>query len=294
MQSKVLILGSINVDITVRVTKLPMPGETVHGSDPVNLPGGKGGNQAVAVAGAGATAVMVGAVGEDEIGADALRSLTRRGVDISQVSIVSGTTGIASIYVEDSGENTIVVSPGANAHVTPENAELAISEIFANAHPLVLAQMELPLATVGHAAKLVNELGGRFILNLAPAIKPSDTLLAACDPIIVNEYEAQIVTGLMVESIEDAKKAALEICRTAKSSVVTLGGLGAVVAQGDTAHHYPAEQVNVVDTTGAGDAFVGALTASLAAGTDLSLAVEAGISAGAKAVQHFGAQPPLN
>jgi ribokinase len=152
--------------------------------------------------------------------------------------------------------------------------------------------MELPLETVSHAAAITAELGGRFVLNLAPSRAIEDTLLAVCDPVIVNESEASALVGRNVDSLETARVAVMEIAQVAKSAVITLGADGAVFATQDDVNYLPAEKVRVVDTTGAGDAFVGALAASLARGADLNSAVASGIAAGTIAVQHFGAQAP--
>jgi ribokinase len=271
---------------------LPKPGETVHGSDVVNLSGGKGANQAVSVAANNAKAVMIGAVGTDDYAVFAKQTLIEQGVEISNVISKNASTGVAFIFVEDSGENLIVVSPGANAALSPADAEQRIRESSKLDPPIVLTQMELPLETVSHAAAITAELGGRFVLNLAPSRAIEDTLLAVCDPVIVNESEASALVGRNVDSLETARVAVMEIAQVAKSAVITLGADGAVFATQDDVNYLPAEKVRVVDTTGAGDAFVGALAASLARGADLNSAVASGIAAGTIAVQHFGAQAP--
>lgn len=292
-QRNVLVVGSINVDCTVKVSVLPSPGETIHGSEPQFLPGGKGGNQAVSVVGNNAPAIMIGAVGTDEHGLNAMQSLHEYGVDTYGIAQKSGATGTAFIFVEDAGENLIVVTAGANELVTTQEVAEKIQE-FGGEQPVVLAQLELPLSAVEQAAASTQELNGRFILNLAPAAKISNALLVKCDPIIVNESEAELLTGKTIESIEDAKALVVEIAKQAKSAVITLGADGAVFADqtNSVATHLPSEKVEVVDTTGAGDAFVGALAAAFSRGEELAAAVTAGLKAGAKAVQHFGAQPP--
>lgn len=292
-QRKVLVVGSINVDCTVKVSELPKRGETIHGAEPIFLPGGKGGNQAISVVSNGATAIMIGAVGTDEHGINAMHSLHESQVETYAIAQKDGATGTAYIFVEDAGENLIVVTAGANAQVTAQEVAEKISE-FGGEQPVVLAQLELPLATVEQAALSAHKLNGRFILNLAPAQKISNELLAKCDPIIVNESEAELLTGTAIKSMDDAKNLVAELAKQARSAVITLGADGAVYSDGSAtgATHLPSEKVVVVDTTGAGDAFVGALAAAFSRGENLGEAVQAGLKAGAKAVQHFGAQAP--
>jgi ribokinase len=289
----VLIVGSINVDCTVNVSQLPKPGETVHGTDAVYLPGGKGGNQAVAVAQAGSKAIMIGAVGSDTHGTHALESLKGYGVETAGVLEKPGATGTAFIFVEDSSENLIVVTPGANSMVSPKDAAQAIQKFAQGSAPIVLAQLELPIQTVEQAAKTTAELGGRFILNLAPAGAISIELLATCDPIVVNESEAAFLLGREITDLPQALVAAEDLAKRAKSVVITLGAQGAVYLSGEVqAKHVPTKKVEAVDTTGAGDAFLGAMTGALGRGSGLGEAVEVGILAGTAAVLHFGAQPP--
>jgi len=296
-QKSVLVVGSINVDCTVNVRHLPKPGETIHGTDAVYLPGGKGGNQAVSVAAAGTKVVMIGAVGTDSHGIAALQSLKSYGVDTAGVLKKPGATGTAFIFVEASGENLIVVTPGANSLVSPSDADTLIREFTKDAPPIVLAQLELPIQTVEQAARITESLEGRFILNLAPAVAISSEMLAVCDPIVLNEPEAAFLLGREITSITEALHAAQELLKRAKSVVITLGSKGAVYAQIDESgrtesKHFETKKVKAVDTTGAGDAFVGAMTAALARGSKLGEAVELGILAGTAAVLHVGAQPP--
>lgn len=291
MSVKVLVVGSINVDLTIKVAHLPAPGETIHGSEPQFLPGGKGGNQAVSVAASGAEVMIIGAVGEDGHGAEALVSLKLQNVDTQGVDVKSSATGTAFIFIEGSGENLIVVTAGANSLVTPTDVEAKIKALGGE-NPVVLCQLELPIESVEQAARVADELDGRFILNLAPAAKISDYLMGQCNPLIVNETEAMFLTGQRIANIDDALKAVQELAGLTKSAVITLGGDGAVWSDGQVANHKPSEKVQVVDTTGAGDAFVGALAAAFSQGKDLAQAVADGLTAGAKTVQHFGAQPP--
>jgi ribokinase len=294
-QQSVLVVGSINIDCTVAVKKLPMPRETIHGNDAIYRSGGKGGNQAVALVAANSAAIMIGAVGNDAQGVQAISSLQSHGVSTLGVSQMQDSTGTAFIFVEESGENLIVVTPGANALVSADDVENRIRQFSRAASPVVLAQMELPMQTVERAAFITQELGGRFVLNLAPAVEISEQLLACCNPIILNEPEAEFLLGRKINGKQGALEALGELSKRVKSAVITLGSEGAVYFDGNAgtgqSGYAPAQKVDVVDTTGAGDAFVGSLVAALSQGSTMGMAVEIGISAGSAAVQYFGAQP---
>ncbi len=269
---RVMVLGSLNVDQVVRVPRHPQPGETLIGSDPERRWGGKGANQAVAAADAGGEVAMVGAVGDDADGSAYRARLADRGIDVSGlVTVDDATTGLAIIAVDDDGENTIIVAPGANARVT--DAHLDPLDALATGDVL-LASLELPLDTVAAGVRRAHAAGARVVLNLAPfAALPAD-VLALADPVVVNEHEA----GLLRESGTPAPA----------SLLVTLGAEGAV--WGDV--EVPASHVSrVVDTTGAGDAFCGALASALAAGADREGALVVAADAAAVVVQRQGAQP---
>jgi ribokinase len=297
LQREVLVVGSVNVDCTVNVKTLPKAGETIHGTDAVYLPGGKGGNQAVAVAQAKSAVSFISGVGDDAYAEQALSSLKAFGVNTSGVLRKQGPTGTAFIFVEESGENLIVVTPGANALVTPEDIKTQMQKLAPDSAPIVLAQLELPLESVAEAAAITEAKGGRFVLNLAPAVKIPTEMLAVCDPIVVNEYEAAFLLGRPISNTQDALSAVIDLAKLAKSAVITLGGDGAVFAEGAGDHsgkseHLPAKKVTPVDTTGAGDAFLGALTVALSKNSSLKEAVAEGLIAGTAAVLYFGAQPP--
>ena len=295
LQREVLVVGSINIDCTINVRNLPNPGETIHGTDAIYLPGGKGGNQAVAASRSNAAVKIIGAVGKDSHGDNALSSLEYFGVDTSLVLRKDVPTGVAFILVEESGENTIISTAGANALVSPADVKNQMQYLAKDSEPLVLAQCELPLETVEATALLTTSLKGRFVLNLAPAVKISAELLSVCDPIVVNESEAAFMLGREITSVKQALVAVTELAKVAKSAVITLGGDGAVLAEGSVEEesiHLPAEKVQPVDTTGAGDAFLGALVVALSKNSTLSQGVSAGLIAGTAAVMHFGAQPP--
>ncbi len=301
MTASLIVLGSANTDYTVLVERHPLPGETLLGDELVVATGGKGANQALAAARAGAMPVFLGAVGDDGNGRSMLDALGTGGVDVSSVAVVDDApTGIALITVSRDGENTIVVAAGANARVNAHEVEAAIRAI-AGPGTVLLAQLEIPLPAVRIAAETIDELGGRTVLNLSPSRAVPDELLALCDPLIVNESEAHDLTGLPVDSVGDAATVATALLDRCRSVVITLGGDGAVFASATESGHLPAPSVTVVDTTGAGDAFAGAVAAELAeqglagggdGAASLRTAVERGVAAGAAAVQWLGAQPP--
>jgi len=296
--AQVVVVGSINADLISRVAVHPTPGETVLGSDLVTLPGGKGANQAVAAACCGATVAMVGAIGNDEFSGPATSGLRKAGVDLRAVDQVPGSTGIAIITVSEAGENTIVVVPGANHEVTADRVA-ARADLIRNAN-VVVVQGEIPLPTVAETARIANSGPGRFLLNLAPVIPVDAATIRAARPLVVNEHEAlgalKILSGAAGKSPDDYQEIARALVAAGVPEVIiTLGGDGALVAQqgndGVQLLPVPAPKVDPVDTTGAGDAFVGALAARLAAGDSLEDATKYAVRVGAFAVTGRGAQP---
>ena len=270
---RVFVLGSLNVDLVTRVERLPKPGETVLGSDLERWAGGKGANQAVAAAAAGARVVMVGRVGSDEAGYAYTARLSALGIDIAAVGVEPDSlTGHAFITVDEMGENSIVVVAGANAALSLDDLAPLDS---VGPGDIVLLQLEAPLMVVAAAARRGAARGARVILNLAPyAALPADAV-ALADPLVVNEHEA-----LMLADSESVPA----------SLVVTFGAAGAAW-DGDQMTGPLVEGSDVLDTTGAGDAFCGALAAALATGKGRPEALEAALAAGANAVRHLGAQP---
>lgn len=287
-----IVLGSVNRDYTVLVERHPLPGETVLGRSLTVATGGKGANQASAGARAGANTVFVGAVGRDSVGDDVLADLKARGVDTSRVVRADEPTGVALITVSHDGENSIVVAAGANSTLDADATAAAIAEL-AEADTVLLAQLEIPVEVVTAAVFALQPVGARFALNLSPSRYVSPKLLGFADPLILNETEASDLAGSAIDGPADAESVARRLLETSRSVVITLGGDGVIVADASGVTHLEAERVTVVDTTGAGDAFAGALAASLAGGSSLLDGVRAGIAAGAAAVQHLGAQPPL-
>jgi len=285
----ITVFGSINTDLVTRVAAIPKPGETVHGTDYALIPGGKGANQALAARRAGAKVRMVGAVGDDEMGRVALRELQAEGVDLAAVMQRKGTTGVAIIAVDKSGENVIILSPGANASV---NSGQLDALPFKSGDTLLL-QMEVPLAETRAAAAKARKAGARVILSLAPFVPVAESDLAAVDLLIVNEHEAAALIshfGLADASNADAVVIALA-ARLGKTVIATLGPDGAVASSGKTAITVPAIPVTPVDTTGAGDTFCGVLAALLDERADLEAAMRYAAAAGSLACLREGAQP---
>ncbi|MBZ2197666.1 ribokinase [Occultella gossypii] len=286
----ITVIGSANLDYIVRVPTAPGPGETVLAGAMRKSPGGKGANQAVAAARLGGRVRFVGCVGDDDDGALLLRELRAEGVDSAEVEVITGEhTGLAIVAVEDSGENSIVVVPGANFALTATRVTRVVRRRAGGG--LVVLQAEVQPRIIAAAAAAAHESGSRFVLNLAPFVELDADVLATCDPLVVNESEAAAITGRPVTSVGSAHEAARQLLERARSVVITLGARGAVWADAEGAGLVPAPAVGrVVDTTGAGDAFVGALTVRLAQGADLRSAVELGVRAGTYAVARDGAQ----
>jgi len=284
-------VGSLNVDQVVTVDRHPSPGETLVATSMALLPGGKGANQAVAAARRGAATAMVGSVGRDAAADVATSLLADSGVDVTHVSAVDAPTGLATVTVDRSGENTIVVVPGANS-ATGREALLASATAVASAAVVVL-QGEIPADGIAAAAGLAT---GRVLLNLAPVVPVDREVVLSADPLVVNEHEAALVLaqldpGSILPSEETELVAALRALGV-RSVVVTLGARGALVADGsDALVAVPSPRVRAVDSSGAGDAFVGALAAGLAAGDTLLEAARQAVRVGAFAVQGVGTQP---
>lgn len=284
----IVVVGSINVDQVVQVDRHPSPGETLIGSGLVLLPGGKGANQAVAAARLGADVLLVGAVGSDQYAATATALLASDGVDISGVATVPGPTGLALITVAGDGENTIVVVPGANAAVDAAFVR-AWDESIRRA-PVVVLQGEIPASGAAAAARSAE---GRLVLNLAPVIDLDPAVILAADPLVVNEHEAGLLLAQLgrdvpaddVEKVQSLRDAGI------RSVVLTRGKDGAICSDDSGTQALPAPAVSAVDTSGAGDAFVGALAGVLAGGASLQDATAFAVRVGAYAVQSAGTQP---
>ena len=291
---RIVVVGSVNMDLVARVARLPRPGETVHGSSFQTIPGGKGANQAVAAARLGASVGMVGRVGDDAFAAVLVDSLRSYGVDTDAiVRTPNCSSGIATIGVEDSGENAIVVVAGANGQVTP--ADVAGAESLISQANAVLVQLEIPEESVVAAAALARRCGVRVVLNPAPAPKALPPELFKVDVICPNETEAAAITGLSGSGPDVAFRQSQWLTeRGAGLAIVTLGAQGAVYCErGKQPVHVPPFEVQPVDTTAAGDAFAGALTVALSEGAQAATAVRMAAAAGALATTRPGAQPGM-
>ncbi len=289
----VFVMGSINQDFVLKVERRPKPGETVTNAELSTHNGGKGANQAAAAAFLGASVAFLGRVGDDEFGEPLVRALGEKGIDTTLIERASGaSTGAAFITVTPDGENAITVAPGANRSLTPEDVDAA-SEAIGDARVLV-AQMEIPVETVLQAVEVAAAMGTRTLVNLAPIFETPHELLERLDPLVVNEHEAAFLLGSEVEGVDGALSAVSRLLSLgSRSAVITVGEAGAVFANGESTGHLPAPKVDVVDTTGAGDAFVGALAVKLARGASLEEAVAYAVRAGAAAVTKEGAQGAL-
>lgn len=285
-----MVVGSINVDLFARVARHPLPGETVHGTGGQMLPGGKGANQAVAAARLGGNVAMIGAVGSDAAADTAVSGLRESGVDLTGVTRTEEPTGLATVTVDAHGENSIVVIAGANGTVDADHVNGAADVIRGAA--VVVCQGEIPPAGVETLPELV---AGRFLHNPAPVLDLSPRVLLASDPLVVNEHEAALVLeqiGTRVPATTAPEELVEALRATGIASVVlTLGAKGAMVSDDDGAHRVPAAPVRAVDTTGAGDAFIGALAVGLARGEKLVEAARTASRVGAFAATGAGAQP---
>lgn len=293
MKARVTVVGSLNMDLITRSARIPVPGETVIGGDLDTAPGGKGANQAVAAARMGAQVCMVGHVGTDLFARQLQENLAADEIDQRFVTAVPGASGVALIVVDDAGQNIIVVAPGANAALSPADVEAA-GEAIRSAKVLLL-QLESPLETVQRAAQIGHDAGVTVILNPAPAQPLPPALLRLVDILIPNESETEILTGLPIGSRQEIEAAADHLRQMGVGTVIlTLGERGALLAQADEKIYLPAMAVDrVVDSTAAGDAFVGGFATAIAEGASLPEAVEMGNAAGALAVTKAGAQPSL-
>jgi ribokinase len=316
--SRVVVVGSVNVDFVVVAPRLPVPGETVTGGDVARHQGGKGGNQAVAAARLGAPVIFVGAVGDDELGASARAALAAEGIDVTHLATVGRPTGVALIVVDERAENLIAVAPGANAALTGAAVSAALGALSLRPGDVVLTCREVPPAAVRAALLVGRAAGAATILNPAPAggldaetigladiLTPNEVELEALRPRVAGSAgvtsETEGVTSDSGGAARDAEAAAPDTEAAARSLmaagpatravVVTLGAAGALVVPGaSSARRIPARPVDPVDTTGAGDAFNGALAAGLATSLSLMDAVERAVAASGLSTTRSGAR----
>lgn len=288
----VLVIGSLNMDLVATCARLPAPGETVAGTGFAAIPGGKGGNQAVAAARLGARTFMAGCVGADAFGAALRAGLAEAGVDTAHVAEVSGPTGTALIAVDAAGANQIVVVPGANAATGRALIDRALAAMPGPG--ILLLQHEIPTESVAHAIRAGRAAGWFVLLNPAPARPVPAELMGAIDLIAPNESEAAVLLGHTLRTPDDAAAGARALLATgARAALITLGAAGAVYADAAGLRRQPPIPVQPVDTTGAGDAFLGALASVLAAGGRIDEAMGFAAAAAALSVTRPGAQASL-
>ncbi len=286
-QIDVLVVGSINMDLNAQVAALPSAGQTIHARRFSTAAGGKGANQAVAAARLGFRVTMVGAVGRDEYGPVLSAGLAREGISVDSVVAADGPSGIALITIEEGGQNTIVVVPGANTNVSVDT--LRTHDRLFDRAAVVLLQLETSMEVASAALRRGRAAGAVTILNPAPAYALSDDLLASVDVLTPNETEAEVLTG--EADPETAAKRLLG--RGVKAVVITLGEHGALLADENGMKRFAPAQVEAVDATAAGDAFNGALAGRLTRGDSLGDAIPFAMAAGTFAVTKLGAQPSL-
>jgi ribokinase len=292
MPGKIVVVGSLNMDLVACAPRIPVVGETITGHTYFDEPGGKGANQAYAVGKLGGKIAMLGRVGSDDFGRRMRENLEQVGCDVSGIEVLNGLqSGIALIFVADDGHNTIIIVPGANDRLSPEDIQAAKGSLAGSA--LVLLQLENPLPTVIAAARAGRAAGARVVLDPAPARPLPDELFGLVDIMTPNETEAAILAGLQPSRL-DAKQAA-EIARKlrakgTKTVIVKLGDQGCLLVEDGEPQIFPAPKVKAVDTTAAGDVFNGALAVALAEGADLPKACQFANACAALSVSRMGTQ----
>lgn len=291
--NKILVIGSSNMDLVVQVPRCPAAGETLFGSSFTTNYGGKGANQAIAVARIGSGVTFMTKLGNDTFGQQLRQHFSEEGMDLTHIlTDAESPTGTALITVEDKGENRIIVVPGANARLTENDVESLSAEI--NSCRFVLTQLEIPLPTVLRVAEMASAAGKQLILNPAPARPLPDSLLQKVFLITPNETEAEILTGIRVSDVESARRAALWFReKGVQQIVITMGSQGAFIFTDDFQGMVPAYKVKAIDTTAAGDVFNGALTVALSEGKTTADAARFGCAASALAVMRPGAQSSI-
>ena len=290
---KIVVVGSSNMDLVVKSPLIPAKGETILGGDFIMTPGGKGANQAVAAAKLGAEVYFVAKLGDDIFGRQSLSNFQKVGIHTDFVlQIKEAPSGVALITVDDAGDNVIVVAPGANLKLFPEDVKKAQSTIASSG--AVAAQLEVPLETVEFAARLANDAGVPFILDPAPAQKLSDELLGMVDVLTPNETEAEILTGIEVTDENSALLVAKDLLqRGVKAVILTMGARGYLLATKDETEFAASVKVDAFDATAAGDAFTGSLAVGLARGKTLRDAALFANHVAALSVTKMGAQSSM-
>ena len=287
----IVVLGSVNADLVLRCERLPRPGETVHGEDFQAVPGGKGANQAVAAARLGGRVEFIGCVGDDAFGADARATLEREGVGTAHLRSHAGVpTGVATILVERSGQNCIALAAGANARLDIEQVDGAAAAIACAS--LLVCQLETPLAAVEHAIGIAQRHGVPVLLNPAPARPLAPALLDQVDILVPNESEAALLVGAS-SALDPTEAAAALRGERAGTVIVTLGGDGVCIADEHGTRRWPAPRAQAIDTTGAGDTFIGAFAVARQEGLGIDEAVRFAQRAAAISVTRAGAMASM-
>ena len=289
----IAVVGSSNMDLVVKSKRIPATGETILGGDFIMVPGGKGANQAVAAAKLGAQVFFIAKLGDDIFGLQSLNNFKKESVNTKYVlQTKDAPSGVALIMVDGEGNNVIVVAPGANHKLSPEDVKEAESDIASSG--ALVAQLEVPIETIEFAAGLANKSNVPFILDPAPAQKLSPELLNMVDVLTPNETEAQLLTGIEVKDQESADAAAKKLLEYGvKNVILTMGANGYLSAGKEGTEFVPARKVTAVDSTAAGDAFTGSLAVGLAQGQTLSEAALFANNVAAVSVTRMGAQPSM-
>lgn len=294
MNAKVVVVGSLNMDLVARAQRLPRAGETLPGESFFTVPGGKGANQAVAVARLGGSVAMIGNVGDDDYGRQLHRALYVEGIDCQGVSTCPGvSSGVALITVDAASQNCIVIIPGGNGLLTPQSVQRF--DALLQAAEVVICQLEVPADTVAWTLARAHELGKQVILNPAPATGPLPAdWFSRIDYLTPNESEAEALTGVAVTDQDSARRAGERLLQLGAGKVIiTLGAQGALLVTANGHQHFPAPVVQPLDTTAAGDTFIGGFAAGLVRGLEEGEAIAFGQRAAALSVTRAGAQPSI-
>ncbi|MCH1959618.1 ribokinase [Romboutsia hominis] len=288
----ICVIGSLNMDLVVNVEKMPKAGQTLLGSNFKEVPGGKGANQAVAMARLNGNVTMIGKVGNDSFGETLVNSLKKDNVNTDYIQVEEGPSGVALITVDKNAQNSIVVAPGANYKLTKEDIDKNIDAIKNS--DIVVVQLETPLETIKYALKKAKELGKYTILNPAPAVVLEDEIIENVDLLTPNETELEIISGKSISNEDDINECAqIMINKGVKELIVTLGSKGSLYINKETSMFKKAYKVEAIDTTAAGDSYTGALAVAISIGKDMEYAMDFASKVGALSVMKEGAQSSL-